>query len=64
MLNVVILFQIHSFTVTINQQYMPSYNLLERFVTRPDVKKEKLAEFQDWCLIRMEKANGLCTNDD
>ena len=39
-------------------------NLFERFVTRPDVKKQKLAEFQDWCLIGMEKANGLCTNDD
>lgn len=33
--------------------------LFDRFVTRPDVKKEKLAEFLDWCLVRMEKANGL-----
>lgn len=32
--------------------------VISKFVTRPDVKKEKLAEFQDWCLIRMEKANG------
>ena len=48
--------------LNIHQNYMPTYviNLFERFVTRPDVKKEKLAEFQDWCLIRMEKANGLC----
>jgi len=52
--------------LNIHQHYMQSRvnNLFERFVTRPDVKKEKLAEFQDWCLIRMEKANGLCTNDD
>ena len=34
----------------------PQFN---RFVTRPDVKKERLAEFLDWCLIRMEKAKGL-----
>ncbi|PFX29522.1 tubulin-specific chaperone D-like isoform X1 [Stylophora pistillata] len=32
--------------------------VISKFVTRPDVKKEKLAEFLDWCLIRMEKANG------
>jgi len=65
---VTFLFQAHSFTVTIYvTKFMPSFcliNFFERFVTRPDVKKENLAEFQDWCLIRMEKAHGLWTNDD
>lgn len=32
--------------------------VISKFVTRPDVKKEKLAEFLDWCLMRMERANG------
>ena len=31
-----------------------------RFVTRPDVKKQKLAEFLDWSLETLTKANGNC----
>ena len=43
----------------VNFIYILHPPLVNRFVTRPDVKKEQLAEFLDWCLMRMEKANGL-----
>ena len=32
---------------------------LGRFVTRPDVKKERLAEYLDWSLVNVENANGM-----
>ncbi|CAH3037220.1 unnamed protein product [Porites lobata] len=31
--------------------------VISKFVTRPDVKKEKLAEYLDWSLMTMDKAN-------
>ena len=37
-----------------------NFPFLTRFVTRPDVKKEKLAEYLDWSLMTMDKANSLC----
>lgn len=45
-----------TYTIKISYKFILIY---ERFVTRPDVKKEKLAEFLDWSLIGMDKANGL-----
>ena len=32
--------------------------MLSKFLTRPDVRKEKLPAFLDWCLIRMKNING------
>ena len=32
--------------------------MLSRFMTRPDVKKHKLPEFLDWCLIRLKSMNS------
>lgn len=34
--------------------------VISKFVTRPDVKKERLPEYLDWSLFNMEKATGLC----
>ncbi|XP_068671771.1 tubulin-specific chaperone D-like isoform X2 [Montipora foliosa] len=31
--------------------------VISKFVTRPDVKKERLAEYLDWSLVNMENAN-------
>ena len=32
--------------------------MLSKFLTRPDVKKQKLAEFFNWALLAMKTADG------
>ena len=34
------------------------FDVVARFVSRPDLKKEKLPEFLDWCLRTLATTDG------